>query len=59
MSVDKLTDQQMAVVNRYSIGSLGLVKAAAQLEKLGLTNKQADKILAETGTTGGMWAIVK
>ncbi len=57
MSVDKLTDQQMAVVNRYSIGSLGLVRAASQLEKLGLTSKQADKVLAETGTAGGMWAI--
>ncbi len=54
---EKLTEPQMQVVNRYSIGSLGLMRAAAQLEKLGLTSKQADKVLAETGTTGGMWAI--
>ncbi len=54
---DKLTEQQLVVVNRYSIGSLGLVRAASELEKLGLTSKQADEILADTGTAGGMWAI--
>lgn len=49
---DDLTDKQVQIIKSYAFGGIGWFRAVSKLTTLGISQKDAEKLVNETGQ---MW----